>query len=366
MTIDACAVKIVVDPHPAFAPRGGMGHNDSRKTMQFAHPGWLALLALVPLPLLLERARPRILWPSLAGFPAGRNRRSARRALRFLPALLRGLAVGLALALARPQSVGGVTRISGQGVAIVVALDQSSSMNTVDFPADHETRTISRLEAAKQTFIKFVEGRPDDLIGLVVFANYPDLTWVPELDHREVIRHAEAVRVARPGDDGTNIGDAMALSLDALRNTTPSKKVLVLLTDGNNEPAVPHPADPEQMSILARDLGVVVHTIAIGRPGGIIRGSQPGTNLPVMKEVEGPNVPLLERLAAVTGGRSFVAANADALTEVFQTINTLEKSLIKSQLYTRYDEHFTPFAVAALLLLLADRLLVSTWLRRLP
>jgi Ca-activated chloride channel family protein len=257
-------------------------------------------------------------------------------------------------------------RITGQGVAIVVALDQSSSMNTVDFPADRDTRKISRLEAAKSTFIHFVGGRSDDLIGLVVFANYPDLTWLPDLDHRELLRLAAEVRVARPGDDGTNIGDAMALALDALRNTKPSKKVLVLLTDGNNEPAVPHPADPEQMAMLARDLGVIVHTIAIGRPGGIVRSSQPGTGLPVMTEVEGPNLPLLERLASLAGGRSFVATDADALSEVFQTINRLEKSQVQSQILTRYDEHFVPYALAALVLLLADRLLSSAWLRRLP
>lgn len=335
--------------------------------MTFSQPGWLVLLAFVPLPLLLERARPSMLWPSLAGFPAGRSRRSARRLFRFAPPLLRGLAVGfLGLALARPQSIGGVTRISSHGVAIAVALDHSSSMNTVDFPTDRDTRTVSRLEAAKRTFIGFVQGRPNDVIGLVVFANYPDLTWVPALDHRELIHHAEAVRVARPGDDGTNIGDAMALALDALRNTTPSKKVLVLLTDGNNEPAVPHPADPEQMAVLARDLGVVLHTVAIGRPGGIIQNTQPGSDLPVLTEVEGPNTALLERLARLTGGRAFAASDADALDQVFQTINTLEKSRVQSQVYTRYDEHFTPFALAALLCLVFDRLLVSTWLRRLP
>ena len=105
-----------------------------------------------------------------------------------LPAVLRGLAIGgLAVALARPQTVGGMTRIAGQGVAIVVALDQSSSMNAVDFPTDRGTRLISRLEAAKTTFTRFVEGRPDDLIGLVVFANYPDLACPPILDHAFLI-----------------------------------------------------------------------------------------------------------------------------------------------------------------------------------
>jgi Ca-activated chloride channel family protein len=131
--------------------------------------------------------------------------------LRHLPALLRGLALGaLAIALARPQTVGGVIRIAAQGVAIVVALDQSSSMNAVDFPTDRDTRRISRLKAAKDTFIRFVAGRPDDLIGLCVFANYPDLACPPTLDHRFLAETADAIGPARPGDDGTNIGAAIA------------------------------------------------------------------------------------------------------------------------------------------------------------
>ena len=165
--------------------------------MQFAHPFWLVLLVLIPVPWMLERARPRILWPSFADLPPGQRRRTGRLLLRFLPALLRGLALGaLALALARPQTVGGTIRITGQGVAIVVALDQSSSMNAADFPADEATRTISRLDAAKATFISFVEGRPDDLIGLVVFADYPDLSCPLTLDHRSLIERVEAIRPA--------------------------------------------------------------------------------------------------------------------------------------------------------------------------
>src|SRR3712207_1455796 len=101
--------------------------------MQLAEPGWLAVLGLMPVPLLYERARPRIAWPTLDGFP--RRRGVAAGALRSIPALLRGLAIGcLAVALARPQTAGGQTRIAGQGVAIVAALDHSSSMTTRDFP----------------------------------------------------------------------------------------------------------------------------------------------------------------------------------------------------------------------------------------
>jgi Ca-activated chloride channel homolog len=336
--------------------------------MQFAHPGWLLLLILFPLPLVLERARPRIPWPSFSSFPQGRTVRSWRLILRDVPALLRGLAIGaLAVALARPQTVGGVSRIAGRGVAIVAALDQSSSMKRADFAAEHDKHPQSRLEAAKTTFIKFVEGRPDDLIGLVVFANYVDLTCPPTLDHRVLTEKAAAIHPARPGDDGTNIGDAIAMALDALRKTTPSKRVVVLLTDGNNEPAVPHPLDPEKAAILARDLGMTVHTIAIGQPGrGVAQSTDPDTQRPVIAEVEGPNVALLERLATITGGRSFVAADACALSEIFQTISTLEKSTIQSEIRTRYDEHYAPWAGLALALLILDRLLVLGPLRRLP
>jgi Ca-activated chloride channel family protein len=267
--------------------------------------------------------------------------------------LLRGLALGaLAVALARPQTVAGVTRIASRGVAIVAALDQSSSMKRTDFAAEHENHPKSRLEAAKATFVRFVEGRPDDLIGLVVFANYVDLSCPPTLDHRLLIEKAAAIRPARPGDDGTNIGDAIAMALDALRKTTASKRVVVLLTDGNNEPAVPHPLSPEEAAILARDLGMTLHTIAIGQPG---RGNE-----------QGPNFALLERLATITGGRSFVAADASALDEVFRTISTLEKSTIRSEIRTRYDEHYAPWAGLALALLILDRLVVSGPLRRLP
>jgi Ca-activated chloride channel homolog len=335
--------------------------------MRFAYPGWLVLLVFMALPFLRERWRGRIAWPSLAGFRRPDAGFSPWAVVHRLPVLLRSLAIGaLVVALARPQSVGGVIRIAAKGVAIMAAVDHSSSMNTVDFPADGGTHKISRLEAARATFSRFVEGREDDLIGLVVFANYPDLACPPTLDHRFLIESAAAVRPARAGDDGTNIGDALAWSLDALRHTSPAKKVLILLTDGNNQPAVPHPLDPVQAAELARDLGVTLHTIAIGNAGGIVREFDAKTDFPVMAEVEGPNIPLLKNLAEITGGRSFVAADADALGQVFETINRLEKSQIQNEIRTRYDERFLPWAAAAIGLLTLDRLLASGRLRRLP
>jgi Ca-activated chloride channel family protein len=335
--------------------------------MQFAHPAWLWLMVLVPLPWLLERSRPRITWPGFEGFP--KRRRIGWVWLGGLPAVLRGLAIaGLAVALARPQTVGGRTRIAGQGVAIVVILDRSSSMKAVDFPADRGTRMISRLEAAKTTVEKFVEGRPDDVIGLVAFARFPDVIWLPDVNHALVLGHVDALRPALPGEDATNIGDAIIEGLNAVLHTLPRKKVLVLLTDGNNEPAVsnPKPEDPVDAATLVRDWGVVMHTIAIGRVGGVLHGINRKTQQPAIAEVAGPNLPLLKQLAETTGGSDFVATDADALADVFKRIDELEKSPIRGRILTRYDEHYALWAGCALALLVLDRLLAQGRLRRLP
>ena len=152
-----------------------------------------------------------------------------------LPFVLRGLAIAsVAVAMARPQTVGGRTRVAGEGVAIVVALDQSSSMNAADFPDGDGRPPIARLDAARRTLARFIAGRPDDLVGLVVFANYPDLACPTTLDHEFLQDTVRSVRSARPGDDGTNLGDAMIVATEGLRESAPRKKVLILLTDGRS------------------------------------------------------------------------------------------------------------------------------------
>jgi Ca-activated chloride channel homolog len=331
--------------------------------MRLSEPAWLVLWLFVPLPWLQARARPRIAWPSLIGFE--RTRPTWVDRLRNLPVALRALAIAfLVVALARPRTVGGTTRIAGQGVAIVVALDHSSSMNAVDFPSDQGP--ISRLDAARRTLAKFIEGRPDDLIGLVVFANYPDRKAAPTLDHAFLLESARALRSARPGDDGTNIGDAIALALGDLKQARPRKKVLVLLTDGRNEPAVPRPLDPEAAARLAHDLGITLHTIAIGQAGGIVRPHEADTRLNITSEVAGPDYDLLARLAKIGGGRAFAATNAHALDQVFQSIDALEKSPVRGEVRTRYRERYGPWVGSALVLLALDRFLSAGRLRRLP
>jgi Ca-activated chloride channel family protein len=342
--------------------------------MRLAEPGWLLLLLLTPLPWWLQSIRPRVAWPTLDGFPA-KGPRGMRR-LASVPVLLRGVAIAaMAVALARPQTVGGRTIIAGRGVAIVAAIDHSSSMDTADFPTaegdgpGQSRKLIPRLEAARETFVRFVEGRPEDLIGLVVFANEPDLACPLTPDHAWLVDQARAVRPARPDEDGTNIGDAIVWSLAALRASTAKKKVLVLLTDGRNSPARvagSPPIAPEAAAALARDLGVTLHTIAVGKAGGIVRTPEPITGLDLVTEVEGPDTGLLDRLARIGGGRPFAATDAEALARVFRIIDSLEKSPVRGEVRTRYREEYGPWVGLALACLVLDRLLSGGRLRRLP
>ena len=331
--------------------------------MRLAEPGWLLLLVLGILPWLRLRARPRVPWPTLNGF--GSVRRNWRAWIRHFPVLMRTAAFAcMAVALARPQEVAGRTRVAGQGVAIVVALDHSSSMKAEDFAAG--PGRVSRLQAAKDTLAQFVAGRPDDLIGVVVFANYPFLKCPPTLDHPFLLETVRALKTAAPSDDGTNIGDALAWSLGALEKIPSLKKAVVLLTDGRNQPAVSRPMDPEAAAQLARQLGVTVHTVAIGQAGGIVQVREPRTGLPVTGEVAGPDVELLARVARAGSGRAFRATDARMLEDVFRTIDRLEKSPVAGTVQTRYRETFAPWVAAALVLLIVDRMLSAGVLARLP
>lgn len=333
--------------------------------MRLAEPAWLLALVLLPWPWLRERRRPRLPWSTLDGFAEARGF-LARWV--WVPPVLRTLALAcLIVALARPQVEGGRVRIAAQGVAIVVALDHSSSMNAPDFPTPEGGR-ISRLEAAKRTFSTFARNRTDDLVGLVVFAKAPDLICPPTLDVGFRLDAAASVRPVRPGDDGTNIGDAIAWSLRALRAApaTVRKKVLILLTDGGQAPGVPDAVDPDDAAKLARDLGVTLHTVAIGRAGGIVRGTMPEVDLPVSHEVAGPDLDLLGRLAQEGGGRMFRAADARALDQVFAALDALEKSPVQGTVRVRYEERFAPWALAASLMLALDLALSAGRLRSLP
>jgi Ca-activated chloride channel family protein len=327
--------------------------------MRLGEPAWLGLLLLAVLPWAWGRRRSRVAWPSLEGFGSGRGWLAA--VCRAFPWVLKGAALAcLALAMARPQSPGGRVRVAGRGVAIVALIDRSSSMKAVDFPSAE--RLVSRLDAAKATLARFVQGRDDDLVGLVKFANYPDLDAAPTLDQSFLLEAIRSIRPAGQVDDGTNLGDAIAFGLEMIRDAPTLRKALILLTDGRNAPAVPKPLDPIAAAELARDLGVKLYTIAIGRPPD---PKAPATS-PSADQTEGPDLALLAKLAEIGQGRSFVASDAEALAGVLREIDALEKSPVVGTVRTIYREEYAPWAVAALGLLVVDLAWTSGRFRRLP
>ena len=281
--------------------------------MRLAEPGWLFLLVLVPLPWLLQRLRPRIAWPTLAGF----RRAAVGRAGSGCGTCRRSCAAwrspALAVALARPQTVGGQTRIAGRGRGDRRGARPELEHEHGRLPAEPaDARRSSRLEAAKTTFARFVAGRPDDLIGLVVFANYPDLACPPTLDHAFLLatargdpprpagrRRHEPRRRDRRG--------ARRPPLDRRRR----RRSLVLLTDGQNSPAVPPPARPRGGGGPGPRPGRdAAHDRRRRAGGGVAHRSSRSPASTSWRQVEGPDLALLERLARLGGGRAFVATDS--------------------------------------------------------
>lgn len=317
--------------------------------MTFARPEWFMLLPLALLPMWRASRLSRLAWPGRA-----RDQALPRRFAgwpRFLPLALRTLTTLLVLtALARPQTPIGKSRANARGVTIVVALDTSRTMTTTDIPS--AAGDVSRLDAAKRAFVDFVERRPDDLIGLVGFANYPDTTCPPTLDHAFLIEAARGLPPARAADAGTNLGDALAWALRDARETSSTRRAIVLITDGENEPGVEHPLDPIEAARLARQFGVAVHVIAI------VPDPSDGTRADVP--------PLLASIAESAGGRVDRAADAATLEQIFESIDRLERRQVSSTLGARVQDWFPAFLWAATACLMLEPLLAIGRFQRLP
>ena len=339
--------------------------------MRLADPFWLLFLIFVTLPWFARRRGPRLNWPSIDVFFQQRPASWVAR-FGFLPSLARGLAIGcMVVGLARPQTAGEQIRISGRGLAIALVVDRSSSMKTTDFPS--ERGLISRLDATKRTLVRFLKARTDDLIGVVAFANFPDTIAPPTLDRRFTWDAIRLVRPAGPGDDGTDIGGAIAWGLAMVRPVPTKRKVVILLTDGRHAPGATRSLDPEVAAEVARGMGVTLHTVAVGRPAKApaqppAKGELPQVPAPVdpAPESEGPDLDLLKLLADRGNGRAFVAADLQALDRIFEAIDALETSPIEGTIRTVYRERFAPWVLGALAFVAVDLALSPGRLRRLP
>lgn len=323
--------------------------------MNLAAPWFLLLALLVPLALWLRyrRRAPALLFaPGALLRPA--SPKTWRVRLLPLPPLLTVLGLLLAvLALARPVKHVPLPHTT-EGIDIMLCIDTSSSMTANDMDPGR-----TRLDVAKAAAARFVGGRPDDRIGLVGFARYPDLRCPPTLDHEALQQFlAQVSPVAGDGpEDATGIGTAVARAAQVLRGSTGTSKVVILLTDGEENVATeltPEEIAPLHAGQLCRELGVRVYAISAGL------GSRDAAGEWV--EIDTRQIRLL---AERTGGRFYTARDAGAVESVYTEIAQLHKAAFEEPRF-EVEERFLSFLAAAVVLLIGSRLLQSTVLAVLP
>lgn len=323
------------------------------------HDAWFLLLLLVPV--FAYRS-----WRSRAKPAAFRysipvpEKASFRDPTPYLTAF-RVLSLALLIfALARPQGRFSELERKVSGVEILMVMDVSASMNIEDLDER------PRLEIAKDTMRKFIEKRTTDRIGFVIFSGEPLTMAPPTLDYSMVLAALKNVETGVL-KDGTGIGDGLALAVNRLRGSTAKSRVIVLLTDGDNNVGQ---VDPLTAGELAAGYGIRVYTIAIGKEGRVklpIRQKGLfGRTVTTYQWFENAlNPELLQKIAEGTKGKFYRVTEAGALNEVFSDIDRLEKSDVQITEKTRYEERFGFPLKAALLLLCLERILALFWWRML-
>src|SRR5512140_303069 len=329
-------------------PRGrgsAMGAN-----VNFANPAFLWLLLLVP-PLIYWYTRRHgaatadVRFSTLGAFAGVKPTWKER--FRHVPFGLRMLTVAvLIVALARPQSVSQGENIHTEGIDIVLLLDISTSMLAEDFQPN-------RVEAAKEVAQKFVDGRLNDRIGLVIFAGQSFTQCPMTLDYR-VLKNL--LRQVRPGmvEDGTAIGMAIAQGVNRLKDSKAKSKVMILLTDGvNNRGEI----DPLTAAQIAQTFGIRIYTVGVGTEGEAPYPVHTPLGIRYQNMPVDVDEKTLAQIADMTEGRYFRATNNKALKEIYDEIDKLEKTRVEVKAYRSYTELFYPWAALGLVLVLVEFLL---------
>jgi Ca-activated chloride channel family protein len=264
-------------------------------------------------------------------------------------------------ALARPQSSYQQIERNTSGIDIVMVMDVSASMNIEDLAER------SRFEVAKETMESFIQGRQNDRIGFVIFSGEPLTLAPPTLDYGLLLRSVNQASIGVL-KDGTGIGDGLALAVSHLKSSQAKSKVIILLTDGDNNVGQ---VDPGTAGELAAGFGIKVYTIAIGREGRVkmpIRHKGLfGNTITTYQWFENAlNPELLKQIAQLTQGKFYRVTDESTLSSVFKEIDQLEKSDVKSKQKVRYDEVFQKPLKLGALILIAEQILERGLWRFLP
>lgn len=323
------------------------------KHLSFAHPLYFGLLLFIPLLIWLgwrQRSRQAIALRVTTIGGIRQMKPSFRVRMRPLLTVLRVISlVFTTIALARPQSSNTTETIDSDGIDIVMAIDVSGSMLAEDFKPN-------RIEAAKKVAIEFVDRRPSDRIGLVIFSGESFTQCPVTIDHNVLKDQIEGIE-SGVLVDGTAIGDGLATAVDRLRNTKGKSRVAILLTDGVNNIGK---VGPELALEIAKAYKIRVYTIGVGTQGQAPYPQQ--TPFGIQKTMMPVQIDeaLLQKIAKETGGNYYRATNNGSLEKIYKQIDKLEKTRTETSSFKHYAELFFPFALIALIALALEILLRNT------
>jgi Ca-activated chloride channel family protein len=327
--------------------------------IQFAEPNYFWLLLLIPLMTaisfyLYKKKQSYLRYSSfqlLDGYQP-----SIRQRFLVLPFVLRMLAIAaIVVAIARPQSVSGGQNVTTEGIDIMISLDISGSMLAEDLKPN-------RIKAAKKVAEKFIDARPNDRIGLVVFAG-ESFTQCPLTTDHSVVKNLFGGIESGMLADGTALGEGLATAVNRIRSSKAKSKVIILLTDGvNNSGSIA----PQTAGEIAKTFGIRVYTIGVGT-----RGLAPYPfNTPFGIQYQNVEVqidePVLKQVASETGGKYFRATSTEQLKQIYAEIDQLEKTKIDVTEFKNKSEEFYPLVMLALILLGLDVILRQTILKFIP
>lgn len=326
---------------------------------QFKNPEWFWCFAIVPLLAIYfwrykRYKSPTVQISSTDSF--ARIRPTWKSRIINLPLFCRLLAfVFLIVALARPQSSSSSSNVTTEGISIVIALDISASMLAEDFKPN-------RIESAKKVAQQFIDGRPNDLIGLVIFSG-ESFTQCPITSDHSVLRNV--LKDVEPGMliDGTALGEGLATAVNRVKDAKTKSKVVVLITDGvNNSGAIP----PTTAGEIAKTFDVRVYSIGVGTKGMAPYPFKTPFGIQYQNMEVQIDEALLNQVAQNTDGKYFRATGNKALESVFREIDRLEKSKIEVTEFNRYTDEYLPYAIIAFVLIFCELIFRYTILKSLP
>ena len=326
--------------------------------VQFANPEFFWLLLIIPLLIdhkifAANKNNPTLKYSDTTPFEGTKNWKVR---LRELPYYIRLIIIALiCVILARPQTTSGEQKVTTEGIDIVLAMDVSTSMLAEDLQPN-------RLKAAKEAASEFIDNRPNDRIGLVVFAGQSFTQSPITIDHtvlKELLDKLETGMV----QDGTAIGMGLATSVSRLKDSKAKSRVVILLTDGDNNAGS---VSPETAAEIAKTFGIRVYTIGVGTKGKAKYPVKTPFGMTSQYIEVNINEPLLTNIADITDGKYFRATDTKSLESIYKQIDQLEKTKVDVAYFSSYTELFYPTAIAVIVLFLIEILLRFTIFRKLP